>query len=125
MRGACQDQWQPDCGVLASRLAGLPAPIDGVTTLIDNEALVADDARYAASLGLGGKLCIHPKQIVPVLCGFAPSEAEMAWARRVLAAPARGAVSVDGMMVDAPVRLRAGNILTREKSLMQKQREFK
>jgi citrate lyase subunit beta/citryl-CoA lyase len=93
--------------------------------LIDNEALVADDARYAASLGLGGKLCIHPKQIVPVLCGFAPSEAEMAWARRVLAAPARGAVSVDGMMVDAPVRLRAGNILTREKSLMQKQREFK
>ncbi len=49
----------------------------------------------------------------------------MAWAIRVLAAPESGAVSVDGMMVDAPVRLRAGNILTREKSLKQNQREFK
>jgi citrate lyase subunit beta/citryl-CoA lyase len=111
--------------VLASRLAGLPPPIDGVTTSIDDEALVADDARYAVSLGLGGKLCIHPKQIAPTLRGFAPSEAEMAWARRVLAAPESGAVSVDGMMVDAPVRIRAGNILTREKSLMQNQREVK
>jgi citrate lyase subunit beta/citryl-CoA lyase len=93
--------------------------------MIDDDALVTNNAHYAASLGPGGRLCIHPKQIVPVLCGFAPSEAEMAWAIRVLAAPESGAVSVDGMMVDAPVRLRAGNILTREKSLKQNQREFK
>lgn len=99
--------------VFASRLAGLPAPIDGVTTAVDNDELITDDARYAAALGFGGKLCIHPKQIAPVLRGFAPAEAEMAWARRILAAPEGGAVSVDGMMVDAPVRLRAKQILLR------------
>jgi citrate lyase subunit beta/citryl-CoA lyase len=99
--------------VLASRLAGLPAPVDGVTMAIDDDELTADDARYAAALGFGGKMCIHPQQIAAARRGLAPSAAEMAWARRVLAAPESGAVSVDGMMVDAPVRLRARNILSR------------
>jgi citrate lyase subunit beta/citryl-CoA lyase len=103
--------------VLASRLAGLPAPIDGVTTAIDDEEMIADDARYAAALGFGGKLCIHPRQIAAVRRGFAPAEADVAWAQRVLAAPEGGAVSVDGMMVDAPVRLRARNILSRGKAV--------
>lgn len=100
--------------VLASRLAGLPAPIDGVTTAIDDDGLIADDASYASALGFGGKLCIHPKQIAAVLRGFAPSDAEVAWARRIIEAPEGGAVSVDGTMVDAPVRLRARQILLRE-----------
>jgi citrate lyase subunit beta/citryl-CoA lyase len=37
----------------------------------------------------------------------------MAWAEKILAAAEGGAVSVDGEMVDAPVRLRARQILAR------------
>jgi citrate lyase subunit beta/citryl-CoA lyase len=97
--------------VLASRLASLPPPVDGVTTAIDDEALIEDDARYAHALGFGGKLCIHPKQIAAARRGFAPAADEIAWARRVLAAPEGGAAAADGIMVDAPVRLRARQIL--------------
>jgi len=99
--------------VLASRLANLPPPIDGVTTSITDAALIQNDASYALGLGFGGKLCIHPSQIAAVRAGFAPTDAEMAWAEKILAAAEGGAVSVDGAMVDAPVRLRARQILAR------------
>lgn len=96
--------------VLASKLAGIAPPIDGVTTVLDDPELTQVDAVHAKNIGMTGKLCIHPKQIEPVKQGFAPSEAEAAWARRVLAA-GEGAVSVDGAMVDEPVRIRARTIL--------------
>lgn len=98
--------------VLASRLAGLPAPVDGVTTAIDDTALIADDARYGRALGFGGKLAIHPRQIAPIRNGFLPDEEEVAWARKVLAS-GDGAAAVDGAMVDEPVRIRARSILAR------------
>jgi citrate lyase subunit beta/citryl-CoA lyase len=100
--------------VLASRLRELEPPLDGVTTAIDAAALIEDDARYAHRLGFGGKLCIHPSQIVPVRRGFAASPEEIAWAKRVLAGDATEAISVDGMMVDSPVRARARQILALE-----------
>lgn len=96
--------------VLASRLAGKSPPIDGVTTVIDDAELAADDARHARAMGFGGKLCIHPKQIGPVLKGFSPDAGELEWAKRVLAS-GEGATAVEGAMVDAPVRLRARRIL--------------
>jgi citrate lyase subunit beta/citryl-CoA lyase len=113
--------------VLHSRLAGRPPPLDGVTLRTDDPALVAADARYAASLGFGGKLCIHPGQIAPIRAGFSPTAAELAWARAVLAVgepttrdPASvkstvGAFQVDGEMVDAPVIVRARQIMARAK----------
>lgn len=100
--------------VLASKLAGLPPPVDGVTTATGDDALVAADTQYARRLGFGGKLCIHPDQIAPVHEAFAPAEAEVAWARRVLAAAqaANGAaVALDGRMIDRPVILAAERIL--------------
>lgn len=96
--------------VLASRLAGIAAPIDGVTTRIDDAQEAEDDARYARALGFGGKLAIHPRQIAPIRAGFHPSDAEVAWAERVLAS-GEGATAVDGAMVDEPVRIRARAIL--------------
>lgn len=97
--------------VLASRVAGAAAPIDGVTTAIRNLAEVRDDAAYAASLGFGGKMLIHPAQVEPAALGFQPNEEEIAWAARVLAAGREGgAAALDGMMIDAPVRLRAEQI---------------
>ena len=96
--------------VLASRLAGIAAPIDGVTTTLDDPTLAQADAAHARSLGMTGKLCIHPKQVEAVKRAFAADEAEIAWAHKVLAA-GDGAVSVDGAMVDEPVRIRARAIL--------------
>jgi len=100
--------------VLASRLAGLQPPVDGVSTAIDDAARLRDDALRARRLGFGGKLCIHPRQVADVNRHFAPTEAERAWAQRVLdAAAASGgaAVAVDGKMIDKPVILRAQAIL--------------
>jgi len=98
--------------VIASRLASLPPPIDGVTTAIEDETLIIDDARYGQRLGFGGKLCIHPRQIDAVRSGYTPDALEIAWAERVLAS-GDGAISVDGAMVDEPVRIRARSILQR------------
>lgn len=99
--------------VLASRLANLPPPIDGITTALDDAALIQDDASYALNLGFGGKLCIHPRQISAVKAGFRPTDADVTWATKILASLDGGAVSLDGAMVDAPVRLRARQILAR------------
>lgn len=102
--------------VLVARLAGLMAPVDGVTTAIDDEQAVLRDTARARRLGFGAKLCIHPKQVAAVHRAFTPSEAETGWARRVLAAAeASGgaAVAVDGKMVDAPVLARARTLLDR------------
>ena len=100
--------------VLASRLASLLPPIDGVTTALDDDTPVTRDAQAARRLGFGAKLCIHPRQVAAVNAGFTPSDAEVAWARRVVAAVERSggaAVAVDGKMVDRPVLLRARAVL--------------
>ena len=99
--------------VLASRLAGLAPPLDGVSTDLEHPDACAEEARYGATLGFGGKLCIHPSQVLPVLAGFTPSEQELAWARRLLALENNGAAVVDGQMVDAAVLRRARGILER------------
>ncbi|PWL17621.1 CoA ester lyase [Falsochrobactrum shanghaiense] len=96
--------------VLSSRLAGLEAPVDGVTTSIDDALLIASDARHARELGFGGKLAIHPRQIAAIREGFQPEASEVAWAQKVLAS-GDGATAIDGAMVDEPVRLRARAIL--------------
>ena len=96
--------------VLASRLAGIAGPIDGVTVQLDDLSVIRGDAAHARAMGMTGKLCIHPKQVAEVRNSFAPTEAQIDWARRVLAS-GDGAVSVDGAMVDEPVRIRARAIL--------------
>jgi citrate lyase subunit beta/citryl-CoA lyase len=100
--------------VLASRIANLPSPVDGVTTALDDAARIEQEARRARSLGFGAKLCIHPRQVAIVNAAFSPSAEQIAWARRVVdAAAAAGgaAVAVDGKMVDAPVLARARRLL--------------
>jgi citrate lyase subunit beta/citryl-CoA lyase len=100
--------------VLASRLAGIQAPVDGVSVEIDDAQRVRDDVLYGKRLGFGGKLCIHPRQVATVNACYYPSEEEAAWAKRVLAAATAAggaAVAVDGKMVDRPVILRAEEIV--------------
>ncbi len=100
--------------VVASRRAGLPAPVDGVTTATTDADVLARDAQRSRRFGFGAKLCIHPAQVAGVHQALAPTEAERDWAERVLAAERAaggGAFSVDGKMVDPPVLLLARKIL--------------
>ena len=92
--------------VLVSRLAGIAAPVDGVTTAFDDPSAIDADTLRARHGGFGAKLCIHPRQVGHVNRGFAPTPDELSWAGRVLAAAdasAGAAVAVDGKMVDLPV----------------------
>jgi citrate lyase subunit beta/citryl-CoA lyase len=100
--------------VLVSRVAGIQAPVDGVTAALDDPDLVREETLRGRALGFGGKLCIHPRQVATVNSAFAPTVAELAWAVRVLDAAAisnGAAVAVDGMMVDRPVILIAQQML--------------
>ena len=97
--------------VHASRAAGAPAPLDGVTTALDDQELLQADAARAARLGFGGKLCIHPRQVAPVRAAFRPTELQAAWARSIIAtyeAGSNGAIrSAGGELIDMPVLRRA------------------
>ncbi len=96
--------------VLASRVAQIAPPIDGVTPSTDDVVRIQDDAERAKRMGFGGKLCIHPKQVGIVKAAFMPSEEEVAWAKRVIDADKAskgGAVKLDGRMIDRPVVLLA------------------
>jgi citrate lyase subunit beta/citryl-CoA lyase len=106
----------PACRMaLASKAAGIGTPIAGVTPEIGNDAKLESDLQFARACGFGAKLCIHPAQLALTHRAFAPTDEEIAWARRVVDAVAsgRGAVQVDGKMVDRPVVLKAQNILDR------------
>ena len=99
---------------LASRLANIGSAIDSPTVAFDDLAEVERDAAGARRLGFGAKLCIHPRQVDAVNRAFSPSEADVAWARRVIEAADASdgaAVALDGRMIDKPVILRARAIL--------------
>lgn len=98
--------------VLASRAAGIAAPLDSPCTEIRDARTVADSARLARNFGFGGKLCIHPSQLDAVHAAFAPTQADIAWALSVIGAEG-GAAQVDGQMIDRPVTERAKRILHR------------
>jgi citrate lyase subunit beta/citryl-CoA lyase len=107
---------QPSAQIaLASRCAGIAAPVAGVTPAIDDDAQLLADLAFARAFGFGAKLCIHPRQVDVVRRAMLPAPEEIAWARKVLAATAtgQGAVQVDGRMVDRPVILKARAILDR------------
>jgi len=52
--------------VIASRVAGVEAPIDTVFPDLKDDAGLAADAQLARRLGFQGKLVIHPRQIAVV-----------------------------------------------------------
>jgi citrate lyase subunit beta/citryl-CoA lyase len=100
--------------LLAAAAAGVAA-VD--TTDIEFRDLAAVERRARASRrdGFVGKLAIHPAQIAPIHAAFSPSAAEVEWARRVVEllgnAAGRGAVALDGKMIDRPHLRQAQRIL--------------
>lgn len=100
---------------IASRSAELAAPIAGVTANLDDLAQTEADFAFARAFGCTAKMCIHPKQVEAVERLSRPTEQEVIWAEKVLAAAkdSSGAVRVDGKMVDRPVVLKAEAIKAR------------
>ncbi|MFK3780132.1 HpcH/HpaI aldolase/citrate lyase family protein [Agrobacterium sp. NPDC089420] len=99
---------------MASRAAGLPPPVDGVTLALDDDAALARDVRQAREFGFGGKLCIHPKQVGTANVLLGPSDEEITWAKAIAAAvEAAGdnVIQLGGKMIDRPVVQWAADIL--------------
>ena len=101
----------------AARAAGIKA-IDGAFLTIADETGLCAWSRRVAELGFDGKWAIHPAQVAPIVEAFTPSPEEVERARAIIDALARaeatgaGAISLDGLMVDEPVRLAALRTLT-------------
>jgi malyl-CoA/(S)-citramalyl-CoA lyase len=108
--------------VVAARAAGV-RPIDGPYADFKDEEGLAWSARRAAALGFDGKWAIHPSQIETLNAAFSPAEAEIAHARRILDALAlaesagRGAVVLDGRMIDAASIRQAEGLVEKAKRL--------
>jgi len=102
--------------VVAARAAGLRA-IDGPVADYRDEEGLRKSCLLARSLGFDGKWCIHPDQIEIVNEVFSPTEKEVEWAKKVVkayeeaGAAGRGAITVDGQMVDAASIKMAWNTL--------------
>ena len=108
--------------VAACRARGL-RPIDGpYGDFKDSEGFFAA-ARRAAVLGFEGKWAIHPSQIDPANQVFSPAPEEVDKARRIVEAMAqaakegRGAVQLDGRLIDiASIRM-AQNLLQKSEAI--------
>lgn len=98
--------------VSASAAAGLPPPVDGVTTHLD-ASISSADAAYGRRLGFGGKLCIHPCQVGGVNGAYMPSTDAVAAAQNILNSYDGGVQVIDGQMIDEPVAIRARRIVQR------------
>ena len=91
--------------LVAARAFGLRA-IDGPCGAFKDPVATRATAAKAAAMGFDGKQVIHPSQIEPTRDAFVPSDAELAYADRAIAAMeeaernGQGAVTVDGKMVD-------------------------
>jgi citrate lyase subunit beta-like protein len=108
--------------VTAARAYDLPSTIDLVCTSFrgpEGRLRLEEECRQGRGLGFNGKQCIHPSQVEVTQREFAPSEKEVEWAVRVVVgdekadAGGRGAWTLDGKMIDAPVVGKAKAVVKR------------
>ena len=92
------------------------AAIDTVFTNFRDLSRLEQDCRRSRRDGFAGRLAIHPDQVAVINRAYAPSEAEIENARKIIAAfeadPGAGALAVDGKMVDIPHLKAARKILS-------------
>ena len=88
----------------------------------DSSRRLEEECENGRRMGFTGKQCIHPSQVDIVQRAFAPSKDELSWAVRLLVAEpkaekgGRGAWTLDGKMIDAPVIGRARRLVERAKA---------
>lgn len=106
----------------ACRAHDLPSTIDLVCTSYKGEEgrrAMEEECLGGKGLGFNGKQCIHPDQVAIAQKAFGPSEDEVVWAARVMIADAkageqgRGAWTLDGKMIDAPVVGKAKSLVSK------------
>ncbi len=103
--------------------------MDGPYADFKDEAGFERACRVALAMGFDGKQCIHPAQIATTNRLFAPAPEEVDWARTVVeayeqaSAAGRGAISVNGKMVDAANIRMAQTILRRQQAIEAKQQD--
>lgn len=122
------DQWHAAITrmTVACRAYGL-RPIDGPFGDIQDKNGYIAAAKRAAALGIEGKWAIHPTQIELANDVFSPPEADVDWARRTLKAlkeaseQGKGAVQVDGKMIDAASARMAENLVRKEELIKGKE----
>jgi citrate lyase subunit beta/citryl-CoA lyase len=91
--------------ITAARAFGLDA-LDGVYNNFKDADGFRAECVHGRRLGFDGKTLIHPDQVATANEVFAPPEAEVAWARKVIAAfeapenKGKGVITVDGRMVE-------------------------
>lgn len=85
--------------VLAAR-ANKIAVFDGVFNRLDDAEGLAAECDQSRALGFDGKSLIHPDQIAPCRFAFAPTQAEVARAERLVAAATGGAERFEGAMIE-------------------------
>ena len=96
--------------VVASRIGKLPGPIDG-PTVSSSHSVLREHAATGVSLGLAGKLCLHPDHTAVVNEAISPTRSDIDWAQRFLADfDARDQIVRDGS--DLPRLARAQKIVT-------------
>lgn len=102
--------------VNAARAAGIQA-IDTVFSDVSDMEGLRKSVLEAKALGFEGKGCIHPRQIKIINESFAPNEAEIEKAKKIVLAfeeaekKGIGVVSLGSKMIDAPVVKRARNTI--------------
>lgn len=91
--------------LLAAAAAGV-RPIDSVCVDLHDDAALRQEAEDGRRDGFTAKLAIHPRHLAAIHAAFTPTDAQIDWARRVLAAfaaaPDAGALQLDGKMIDQP-----------------------
>ncbi len=96
--------------------------IDMVQTNFSDNALLERECREGAEIGFTGKQVIHPAQVEIVQAAFTPAAKLIEYAQRVIEEArqahmeGKGAFTLDGHMVDAPVIKRAERILERARA---------
>ncbi|WP_298087402.1 CoA ester lyase [uncultured Corynebacterium sp.] len=91
------------------------AALDSVHVDISDDDGLRSEALDAAALGYAATVCIHPGQVQTIRDAYRPSDEQIDWARRLLAAASEdgGAFSFEGQMVDAPLFRQAEAIARR------------
>lgn len=91
--------------LFAAANAGVQA-LDTLYSDFRNPEGLEASCRISRRDGFTGRLAIHPDQVAGIRRAFAPSEADVALARRIVAAfdsnPGLGTIGLDGKMYDIP-----------------------
>jgi citrate lyase subunit beta/citryl-CoA lyase len=115
--------------VVAARAAGVEVYDTPFTDVNDDEGIVTD-AQLAKALGFSGKASISPRHVEVINSVFSPTQKDVDYAYEVMEAIAlakeqgKGAISLHGKMIDAPIVARAEQTIAMAEALGMRRGDF-